>query len=898
MVSPIALGATDLRVVAETGWTPFSDAAFFDAVDLAGTIGAKFAVPEAGAVTGIFPAITIENTVGVAQATVDKLRALVIFAFDTWGSVLAGQATPNVTVSIVSSTPSGRFQGGPGNLVYVGSTTRDSVVYNIYEPPTAYELRTGKEAPAGSVDIRLTVQASYLDTLFLDPTPSDAGDLPTNMVDGLSVLLHEIAHAIGFSGYYNEAANSFDFSANTPYDARTILRANEVYFDGPNVRKVYGDAIALTNNNYTHYGNSSAYPGTSSDPLTGLMNGVVYYLGYRYSIAAIDLAVMADLGIGTTADDIFDSAAMRDFNGGAGNDTVTYDRGAFAGGVTVSLAITGAQTIAPSLTATLVSIENLAGSSAGDTFVGNGFANILTGNGGDDLLEGSGGNDTLLGGPGTDTAVFSGNSTSYSVTSAVDGSITVTDTRAGAPDGSDTLWTIEKLKFANGTFDAASPAAVQPVADQSSPEDSPWSFVVPAGTFSDMHGDPLSFDAKIAGGAALPSWLAFDVATRMFSGTPPANFFGSLDILLTTTGGSATASDTFRLTITPVNDAPVVAPATQALSATTGQARSFTVIASDVDGDALSWTAGAAQHGTVAGGSGGTFTYTSSAGFTGADSFTVVVSDGHGGSASQTINMTVSRAGSASYGTGVFLGAADHVELASGQLKVFGSSGPDVVGLTTEVRDVAMDQNVDTIVLPHLASAYTFLQQGNQLVVQELGELVLIVPVQRDADGTVLVFSNGTASATAQGAAMWVGGAVVPADVSAYLSPSLGPVLPVPVGASKAQAFLGADERFIAASDGIRVYGAAGQETLAIDPGAVGVIADQAVDRIDFAGAFMQYAFHQSGNRITVWDQSDTQLLLTIPVQGDANGTGFSFSAHDYTASLVAGSIQFTPVFG
>ena len=59
------------------------------------------------------------------------------------------------------------------------------------------------------------------------------------------------------------------------------------------------------------------------------------------------------------------------------------------------------------------------------------------------------------------------------------------------------------------------------MADQAAAEDAPFSFVVPAGSFSDADGDTLSYSASLQGGAALPSWLSFDPATRTLR-TPPA----------------------------------------------------------------------------------------------------------------------------------------------------------------------------------------------------------------------------------------------------------------------------------------------------------------------------------------------------------------------------------------
>jgi Ca2+-binding RTX toxin-like protein len=90
-------------------------------------------------------------------------------------------------------------------------------------------------------------------------------------------------------------------------------------------------------------------------------------------------------------------------DGGTGVDTATY---ASAGaGVTVGLAIAGAQNTGGAGTDTLVSIENLTGSAFDDQLTGSAGANVLSGLAGNDRLDGAGGIDTLLGGDGDDILI-------------------------------------------------------------------------------------------------------------------------------------------------------------------------------------------------------------------------------------------------------------------------------------------------------------------------------------------------------------------------------------------------------------------------------------------------------------------------------------------------------------
>jgi Ca2+-binding RTX toxin-like protein len=107
--------------------------------------------------------------------------------------------------------------------------------------------------------------------------------------------------------------------------------------------------------------------------------------------------------------------------------------------VTVTLA-TGAQqnTINAGLD-TLISIENLLGSSFNDVLIGNTGDNALQGGAGNDTLNGGLGNDTLDGGSGTDTASYADAATGVTVTLAS----SAQQNTIGA--GLDTLKSIENL---------------------------------------------------------------------------------------------------------------------------------------------------------------------------------------------------------------------------------------------------------------------------------------------------------------------------------------------------------------------------------------------------------------------------------------------------------------------
>ena len=75
------------------------------------------------------------------------------------------------------------------------------------------------------------------------------------------------------------------------------------------------------------------------------------------------------------------------------------------------------------------------------------------------------------------------------------------------------------------------------------------SFTLAANSFTDPHGETLTYKAMLANGSALPSWLTFSASTKTFTGTAPntANAL-SIQVTATDTGGLST-SETFSAVI-------------------------------------------------------------------------------------------------------------------------------------------------------------------------------------------------------------------------------------------------------------------------------------------------------------------------------------------------------------
>ncbi|WP_158235486.1 hypothetical protein [Caulobacter sp. FWC2] len=178
----------------------------------------------------------------------------------------------------------------------------------------------------------------------------------------------------------------------------------------------------------------------------------------------------ADILYGGAGDDILDGGDGDDtfyigvgadkVTGGFGTDTVHFVAGAAALNLDLSTFKNGQFTAGGLSIKEVEAIGSITGSAQNDKItVGNAYLgsvtisggagdDVLVGGGGGDIISGGAGDDTIDGGAGKDTVRYAGTIQDYRVVTSGDGSITVTDLRAGSPDGVDHLTSIETLAFA------------------------------------------------------------------------------------------------------------------------------------------------------------------------------------------------------------------------------------------------------------------------------------------------------------------------------------------------------------------------------------------------------------------------------------------------------------------
>ena len=126
------------------------------------------------------------------------------------------------------------------------------------------------------------------------------------------------------------------------------------------------------------------------------------------------------------------------------------------------------------------------------------------------------------------------------------------------------------------------PTVANQIPDQTATVGTAFRYQFSENTFSDADSDALSYTATQGDDSTLPTWLAFDDATRTFSGTPQVADEGTVSVKVTADDGNGgMVSDVFDIVISPAPPPapPVITIMRGASPVTEGTDATFTVTA-------------------------------------------------------------------------------------------------------------------------------------------------------------------------------------------------------------------------------------------------------------------------------------------------------------------------------
>jgi hypothetical protein len=235
---------------------------------------------------------TVEVVGGSAQARSfeSAIRANTVAAMELWTRHLAGGAAIEIEIELGAGV-----ERAAGYSLTSGFVRREGGV-DVYEQGVAYEIRTGLDPNGAEPDLRLLLNDVYVaDELWFDPQPGQRSQpVPVERIDAVSLLAHELGHALAFNGWWDPPRGQPPLHYGSTWDVLTDYDGQALYFVGMAAVALYGAAVPVTVGNNWHIGNAT---GPGSDLLGDLMNGVAIHRGSRYDVSALDLAMLADMGL-------------------------------------------------------------------------------------------------------------------------------------------------------------------------------------------------------------------------------------------------------------------------------------------------------------------------------------------------------------------------------------------------------------------------------------------------------------------------------------------------------------------------------------------------------------------------------------------------------------------------
>src|SRR5689334_10397440 len=233
-------------------------------------------------------------------------------AANLWGARIDSNATIVVRVDTHSYAARAGGTNSSGRLLYTNSAGK-----NVWEPGALTRVLTGSNPGQTfyGYDILLGFDANFVESNYwFDPQPTLRNSaVPSNKGDFMSVVMHELGHGLGMTGYRDFATGQIPGSDETLFDDRSYFGGNgnaiapdgsrnPMFLHGTYAASLYGGDLHLTNKppgdlNYSqNYFHLSSCSGSGDGLGTTLMNGCVLPNGTRMDITPFDAAVFGDLG--------------------------------------------------------------------------------------------------------------------------------------------------------------------------------------------------------------------------------------------------------------------------------------------------------------------------------------------------------------------------------------------------------------------------------------------------------------------------------------------------------------------------------------------------------------------------------------------------------------------------
>lgn len=248
-----AVDATDDSV---TAGMAAAEAAF--AADLATTSAVK---------------VTFDDPEDVLAPLQADIEAVMDAAWRRWEDVLdlAHKVTIDVEIATRSDTLALAFGESPDSVALSVLPGFGEVV----QTALAYELITGSDPEPLRPDVRIWLVTDNLDEIAFDPS----GDTGPSEYNGLDLLTHELGHALGFKGFYDDPTLATVFETWVDRDTGAFI--------GPHALAQMSGGIPLSSSLW--HLDPSVFDGAVMEPAMGR--------GEHKIITPAEIAILGDIGL-------------------------------------------------------------------------------------------------------------------------------------------------------------------------------------------------------------------------------------------------------------------------------------------------------------------------------------------------------------------------------------------------------------------------------------------------------------------------------------------------------------------------------------------------------------------------------------------------------------------------
>jgi hypothetical protein len=249
--------------------------------------------------------VTVGNLPPDLKKQEDLVKRQVIQAVRQWTDVIDCHASASLEVLFHVEDV---VAGDPAKLDFGKSVVSDSFSgekkdgREVKEQGMAAELRTGRDPNGAEPDIEICLQTAYVkNQLSWDDEPEKRRKrAPAGKLDALSVMMHELGHALAFNGWLDQKTGAQTQGVMSTYDRNVIMKDGEFFFNGPEALKLWRNKpvpLAKVNNNYHHVGDKRSGGRTPPKLMEDLMTGYNLAWQFKYEVTALDIAMLSDCGI-------------------------------------------------------------------------------------------------------------------------------------------------------------------------------------------------------------------------------------------------------------------------------------------------------------------------------------------------------------------------------------------------------------------------------------------------------------------------------------------------------------------------------------------------------------------------------------------------------------------------